>query len=289
MTRASIHTETHLGAVHLITADLQRALRFYQSVLGMDVREQHGTTAFLSAGGQRDLLVLTENPAAIRYEGTTGLYHFGLKLPSRYALSRSYRRIVDLDWPLHGAADHLVCQAIYLRDPDGNLLQLYNDRPDYLWGYSDGRLLMDSLPFSLSGLLETLHGQDGTLWHGIAEDTTVGHVDLRVRNVAESDTFYMDVLGFDYATRSGSLAGFVSAGEYYYHIGYNVWASQPAPAAPPDALGLRYFEVLLPNKAELKRIAARVRAANLPLEETPDGWLTRDPADNGVMLRIASS
>ncbi|HYK82741.1 MAG TPA: VOC family protein [Gemmatimonadales bacterium] len=154
----SVDPRTRIGHVHLTVADLERALRFYRDVLGFAVTTSYGRDAvFLSAGGYHHHIGLNTwagRGAASPAPGTTGLYHFAVLYPDRKALAAALRRVLDAGVPLEGAADHGVSEAIYLRDPDGNGVELYRDRPEPEWPRSsDGQLVMYSRPLDLEALL----------------------------------------------------------------------------------------------------------------------------------------
>lgn len=155
---AAIHPETRIGHVHLKVADLERALRFYRDVLGFEVTQRMGdSAAFLSAGGYHHHIALNTwesyggtAPAA----GTTGLYHVAIVYPTRAELGGALRRLVEANVPLQGAADHGVSESLYLRDPDGNGIELYRDKPQKEWPRTkDGELAMVTRPLDLPGLL----------------------------------------------------------------------------------------------------------------------------------------
>lgn len=147
-----------IGHVHLKVADLDRALAFYQGVLGFELTQRYGPpAAFLSAGGYHHHIGLNTwesaggNPPAA---GTTGLYHFAIRYPTRAALADALRRLRAADWPLDGASDHGVSEALYLRDPDDNGVELYWDRPREEWPQTaDGGIAMMTRPLDLRGLL----------------------------------------------------------------------------------------------------------------------------------------
>lgn len=150
-----------IGHVHLKVADLDRALRFYRDLLGFTVMQYYGQgAAFLSAGGYHHHIGLNTwqsrgggPPAA----GSTGLYHVALLYPERSDLARILRRLLEQGYPITGASDHGVSEAIYLDDPDGNGVELYWDRPRAHWPVdSDGRLQMRTDPLDVTGLLATL-------------------------------------------------------------------------------------------------------------------------------------
>lgn len=158
-----MHPETRIGHVHLKVADLDRAIRFYGDLLGFDLMQRYGTqAAFLSAGGYHHHLGLntweskggTPPPA-----GHTGLYHTAILFPSRKELALVLKRLIDAGYPLSGASDHGVSEALYLDDPDGNGVELYCDRPREAWPRdSKGELRMDTRPLDVEGLMKELDG-----------------------------------------------------------------------------------------------------------------------------------
>jgi catechol 2,3-dioxygenase len=158
--RKPIHPAVRIGHVHLKVADLERAVGFYRDVLGFEVTQRYGRqAAFLSAGGYHHHIGLNtwesfggSPPAA----GTTGLYHLAMLYPSRAELADAFRRLVNAGIPLEGASDHGVSEALYLRDPDGNGVELYWDRPEKQWPRTrEGELNMVTLPPDLEGLLKS--------------------------------------------------------------------------------------------------------------------------------------
>ncbi len=156
---AVIHPDVRIGHVHLKVADLDRALAFYRDVLGFEVTQRYGSqAAFLSAGGYHHHIGLNTwesrggSPPA---GGTTGLYHVAILYPSRAALADALRRVLDAGIPLEGASDHGVSEAIYLRDPDGNGIELYRDRPPEEWPCVNGQLQMTTRPLDLENLLKS--------------------------------------------------------------------------------------------------------------------------------------
>lgn len=278
----SIHPDTTLGYVHVNISDLTKALSFYQEVLGFQVHRRKGDTAYLGAGGA-DLLALTERPEAARPEFATGLYHFAILVPSRVALARSLRSLAETDYPLQGFADHLVSEAIYLADPDGNGIEVYRDRPRNEWYVERGNIKMATDPLDVRGVLAELDGQDNTR-RGLDAATKLGHIHLKVANARQAQVFYTNVLGFDLMMMYGPSAAFVSAGGYHHHIGMNTWNSAGALPPPPESIGLRYFITRLPIMQELGRVVDRVRAAGVAIEETDEGLLVGDPSQNAIVL-----
>jgi catechol 2,3-dioxygenase len=273
--------------VHLAVSNLDRSVAFYERSLGFKTRERTDDDAHLGAGGD-DILVLEEEPAARQVRGTTGLYHFAVLVPSRLELARVLTQLSSTKAPLQGFADHLVSEAIYLADPDGNGIELYRDRPRDEWPRDNsGNLRMASDPLDIDSILAELQGQPDA-WAGLDAGTTLGHMHLHVANIARSIAFYNGVLGFDLVMRYGPSAAFLSAGGYHHHIGITTWAGEGAPPAPDYAVGLRWFDIRLPNAGALDSTLRRVRDAGHAVEELPSGFFVRDPSQNGIMLAASA-
>jgi catechol 2,3-dioxygenase len=281
----AIAAGTSLGAVSLTVSDLALSRAFYETALGLSVREDDdGVLAFGVPGGG-ELVRLHGDPSAPALDRrATGLYHLAILLPSRLDLAHALVRLAEARWSLDGVADHLVSEALYLSDPDGNGIELYRDRPREQWRYADGELQMATLQLDLNGLADELAAADGPQATAPA-DTAIGHVHLQVASIGDAEAFYHGVLGFDVTTRGYPGALFVSAGGYHHHLGLNTWHSAGSRPAPAGAVGLRSYEVVLPDRAELDRVIARVRDAGLPLEiRDGDSVAVRDPSGNLIIL-----
>ncbi len=278
---------THIAYAHLRVADRERALAFYCDLLGMRVINADGSSAALSAtGAPPPLIVLEAQPAARpRPPRTTGLYHVAIRLPDRPSLARLLRRLIERRWPLHGAADHGVSEALYLSDPDGNGLELYADRPREAWPWQAGQAAMVSEPLDVRALLR-LAGEPA---EAIDPRADIGHMHLQVSDLARAEAFYCGLVGFEVTQRTYPGALFVAAGGYHHHLGLNIWAGRGAPSPPPDAAGLVAFGVRLPDVAAWETLRARLQGAGAPLDVQNDGdgarrALLRDPDGTGVAL-----
>ena len=281
ITAATIAPETHMGAAHLKVADLERSVRFYTDVLGFRVLDSQGTdSATLTADGATPLLALSvPTDAQPKPPRTTGLYHVAILTPSRAALARTVRRLAETRYPLGGVADHGVSEALYLSDPDDNGLEIYRDRPRAEWQFVNGALTMTTDPLDVDALLaEGL--ADPRPWDGLEPETRVGHMHLQVSDLDAAVVFYHDVLGFDLMARYGPSAAFLSAGGYHHHLGLNTWGTRHAPSAPANSVGLRQFDILVPNAAELARIATRLRDADITFDQSADALTVHDPSGN---------
>ena len=281
----TIAPATAIGEVQLFVADLEKQVAFYTNALGFRLLSRAAEQVVLGAG-QRRLVVLNEKPGARAVRGTTGLYHFAVLLPDRRSLARLLYHLAETNTGVQGASDHGVSEALYLSDPEGNGIELYCDRRRREWPVDDiGRLQMGTDELDIDDLVMQL--KDGVEpWAGLPDETRIGHVHLHVSDLAEAEKFYTRVLGFQLMQRYGSGAIFVSAGDYHHHVGLNTWAGVGAPPPPPDAAGLRWFEIRLPDQAALDALLDRLKAAGAAVEAQEGGALTRDPAQNQILLTL---
>jgi catechol 2,3-dioxygenase len=282
----SIDPATRVGSVALTVADLPRSLAFYTRALGLSELWRDGPEAVLGAGGQ-PLLLLRERPGLLPWmvDAMTGLYHFALLLPTRADLGRWLGHYLGQPYPPPGQGDHVVSEALYLRDPDGHGIELYADRPRDTWQWTDGRVKMGGGPIDVRGLLAEGE-RAGAPWAGLAAGTTVGHVHLQVGDLAAAEAFYHQVLGFDVVAGLES-ALFVSAGGYHHHLGLNVWHSRGASPARPDTATLRFYTLALPTEAARDAVLARVDAAGLPRRAAAAAVVVDDPWGHAVVLDVA--
>jgi catechol 2,3-dioxygenase len=283
---SSIADSTTVGAVHLTVADLGRSIEYYELAVGLRVIDREGSVARLGAEGE-ELLVLYEEPGAEPVRGHTGLFHFALLVPDRTALARWLVHAAQSRIPLSGMSDHLVSEAIYLRDPDWHGIEIYRDRPRDDWPRANGEVQMDTIPLDTDDLLTALPEQTGE-FDGLPAETRMGHVHLHVADIADSERFYGEVLGFDVMVRYGSEATFLSAGGYHHHIGGNVWAGRGATPPPPGSAALRHATILLPDADERDRVAGRVADSGQEPEQRDGGdVLVRDPGGSALVLTTA--
>jgi catechol 2,3-dioxygenase len=274
-----------LGPVALTVSDLAASRRFYEQALGLRAVDRDDGTVELTAQDGRPLVMLHGDSAAPPLNRrATGLFHLAILFPSRLDLAFALARLAEARWPLDGASDHLVSEALYLSDPDGNGIELYRDRPRDEWRYdAAGALAMSTLPLDLRDVLGEL-SQAAEPQATAPAGTTMGHVHLQVADIPEAEAFYNGVLGFDVMVRGYPGALFVSAGGYHHHLGLNTWHSAGSGPPAPGSVGLRHYEVQLPDSAELATVLRRIHAAGIDATDAPGGTLVRDPSGNGVLL-----
>jgi catechol 2,3-dioxygenase len=295
----AIHPDTRLGPIVLRVRDVQQSLTFYQDILGFHLMgggADFGTGrpavaaghAVLAAADGEPLVTLRQTPGAAPVPHASGLYHFAVLLPTRAALGRVLQRLMDSGIRF-GQSDHLVSEALYLSDPDGNGIEIYRDRPRADWTWHGGRVEMTVAPLDLPGVLEEAKragraaaGTDGEMPGG----TRIGHIHLQVSDVEKAVKFYHDILGFD-ITASYQGAAFLSAGGYHHHLGLNSWNSRGAPAAPAGSAGLETFTILSPSTDERDKIGRRLAEAGVATAREGENLLARDPWNIGIELAAA--
>jgi len=279
-----IDPSTTLGPVRLTVSDLDRSRAFYERAIGLRATELDDGSVGLGAAGGPPLVELRGDTSAPRLNRRApGLYHLAILLPTRLDLAFALARLVQAQWPLDGASDHLVSEALYLSDPDGNGIEIYHDRPRADWRYDGDQLQMSTLPLDLNDLVGQLR-EASELQAEVPPGTRIGHVHLQVSDIAEAEAFYHGVLGFDVVVRGYPGALFVSAGGYHHHIGLNTWHSAGSAPGPAGSVGLRSFTVVLPDERSLAEVLARVEAAGIGTAPVAGGVLVRDPFANAVVL-----
>jgi catechol 2,3-dioxygenase len=276
---------THIGSVHLTVADLETQRSFYERALGLRELRREGQTVGLGPDGGPVILELTGNPDAPRRpHGTTGLFHFAVLVRGRADLAQALRRVVASGWRFTGASDHLVSEALYLNDPEGNGIEIYRDRPREEWARTDeGVIQMATLPLDIDAVLgevDAAHPVPPVLPAG----TRMGHVHLQVANLRDAEAFYSGALGFEVTVRTYPGALFVAAGGYHHHIGLNTWESAGGSPPPEGSTGLRSFEVVLPSSEDAQRVADQARSAGAEVQTSNGTAIVLDPWRDAVLL-----
>ena len=285
----SLPPDTSLGPVRLNAGDAGALAGFYERTVGLSRLGRADGILALGPEGGEPLVELAPAPdAPARPPGTTGLFHLAILMPSRLELARSLRRVSDAGWRLTGASDHLVSEALYLRDPEGNGIEIYRDRDRSEWRRAGDEIAMDTLPLDLEGVLAELATDDAPP-AGMPARTRIGHVHLNVAGIAASEAFYREGLGFDVTVRSYPGALFLSAGGYHHHVGLNTWMGEGAPPPPPGARGLEHFEIVLPTVAGVDAAEQRLAAHGTRASRTEDGLTAIDPSGNRVRLVAAAT
>lgn len=300
-----------LGPVRLRAADLAAQERFYTTVLGLQVVARVPASGGVGASdsgaelhlgtdlrpGAAPLVILTHSPGARRPARRTGLYHFALVFPDRGALALALDRLDGAGWR-HFPTDHIETKTTYLKDPEGQDIELYCESPEdgvMTWenglpaarrrdgSWSDGREALDTEALRR---FRPAGADPQAPWPAAVR---MGHIHLYTRDEAEAARWYTQVLGFDLKGHAPQAAmAFVSVGGYHHHVGLNAWMGPGAPPPSPGSLGLDWWTLGL-SAPDLAATLERLRAAGSPLEALADGsWRSADPSHNGVRLVLKS-
>jgi catechol 2,3-dioxygenase len=281
--RSSSRTASlRLGPVHLTVSDLSRSVEYYRQAIGLRLLGEGSRRAALGAG-DRELLALVEESGASGSIGYIGLYHFALLVPARPDLAAWLAHAARDRVHLVGLSDHFVSEAIYLSDPDGHGIEIYWDRPRDVW---EGQVAarMTTLPLDVDSLLGELADPASAPFDGLPTGTVMGHVHLKVANIADTVVFYRDDLGFDLMAELGQQAAFLSAGGYHHHIGANTWESAGAGPPPPGSAALRHATIVLSEADDLERLRRRLESRGRSVAVNADGIRVRDPSGNLLVL-----
>jgi catechol 2,3-dioxygenase len=276
-----------IGSVRLAVADLGASVDFYGRVLGLATSARDADRVQVGGDGRRALLELERIPEPVPASPhSTGLYHVAWLHPSREALAASVERVIAARWPIHGASDHGVSEALYLSDPDGLGVEIYADRPREQWSHGPGgELEMVTLPLDLDDLLAQSPLDPVP---GMPAAIAVGHIHLKVSDVPRAAAFYREALGFEEQAHMPSAA-FLAAGGYHHHIGLNSWQSRGAGSPPANTPGLRLVTFELGGSETLGAFEERLeRAPGAPLqvERRPGRVTVSDP--DGHRLAFAA-
>lgn len=274
---------TFISHVHLKVQNLERSTAFYKDIIGFKVLEQLDNIVHLTADGKNVLLTIEQPKDVVPKQGrTTGLYHFALLLPKRSDLANIVRHFADKDIRL-GASDHLVSEALYLSDLDGNGIEIYADRPPSEWAWHGDEVDMVTDPLNIQDLLSS--EQEGT-WSGLPADTVMGHIHLHVSDLKKTEEFYIQGLGFDVVNRYGGQALFISDGKYHHHIGLNTWQGVGAPAPSPDSAGLESFTLVFADEDKRNNIIAQLQYIGADVIQESGAALVSDPSGNRIRLTV---
>jgi catechol 2,3-dioxygenase len=233
-----------IGRVRLRVADLDRVRSYYEDTIGL--RALSG--AALGVDGTPLIELIGDPEAPPAPPRRTGLFHLALLVPDRPSLAAAVRRVLASGERFTGASDHFVSEALYLRDPEGNGIEIYRDRPRSEWEYEpSGELRMGTAALDVESVMTELPAGDD---RGMPDGTIMGHVHLHVADLGAAEAFYAGQLGLDVTVRGYPGALFLSHDGYHHHIGLNTWQGEGAPPPPPGSRGLEDFELVVAGGPE---------------------------------------
>lgn len=254
---------TYVGEVQLKVSNLSESIRFYEEVMGLKVKDKSASLASFTTNGKDTLLTIIEPEGIQSKKGqTTGLYHFALLLLTRADLAQVVGHFIQ-DGIRFATGDHLVSEAIYLADPDGNGIEIYADRDPAEWEWQDGEVAMTTVAVDIEDLLQE---KITDVWQGLPENTVMGHIHLQVNELEANEKFYIDGLGFSVVNRYGDSALFISDHDYHHHIALNTWSSRSERHAEESETGIHAYTILFPSEEvrSEKNIAIKENRSNHP-------------------------
>ena len=271
----------HVGRAHLVVRDLETMAGFYGEALGLKRIEQSASGVELGAGERVLLTLTTRGDAAPAPRNAAGLFHNAFLMPDRAELAHWVAHAAHLGLQFDGASDHLVSEAIYLSDPEGNGIEVYRDRRPDEWTYhADGTVEMDTRRLDLQALYDSAAK---TPWAGMSPEAALGHIHLQVGNVPEADRFYEGVLGLK-KMASYPGASFFSSGSYHHHVAANVWNSRNAPARTGAMTGLQGYALAFNDQETLDKVLTTLDGLEIPVERSAEGHRLTDPWGIGITL-----
>ncbi len=274
-----------MGTVMLKVGDMKVMTDYYQRALGLDVVAEQDGGVYLGRL-QRPLVHLAPAPSLnLPGRGEAGLFHTALLFDNQASLAATVATAAQYDPRFFtGSADHLVSEAFYFNDPEGNGIELYWDRPRENWSWNGKDVVMDSLALPPQRYLEqhltqeSLEGQHGT-------EAGVGHVHLQVGDVQSAHKFYVNTLGFEKTAGWHGQALFVSAGRYHHHMAMNVWNSRGA-GPRKDTLGLGEVLIEVPSGDDVGALADRLKVAGVASHHTGAELRFEDPWRNSIRVAV---
>lgn len=274
---------THVGMVQLKVSNLRESARFYTDIIGLSILKESDSEVSFSTNGEDVLLTLVEPTGAqVKREQTTGLYHFALLLPRRSDLAQVTRHYVEKGIRF-GSGDHLVSEALYLSDLDGNGIEIYVDRDSKDWHWENGEVAMTTDPVDYESLLKE---KSTSNWQGLPKETVMGHVHLQVKDLEENEQFYVDGLGFSVVNRYGKAALFISDYDYHHHIAFNVWAGPHIRHAKKYETGIAAYTIVFPNEEKRQEKIKSLNYIGKSVLEEDGNYYTYDPSHTKIWLLI---
>ncbi|WP_421361770.1 VOC family protein [Agrobacterium rosae] len=271
----------YVGQAHLVVRDLPLVSEFYQNIIGLSIIEKSPSGEVLGVNGQPLLTLTTSQNATRAPNGAAGLFHTAFLMPSRSDLALWLTHVAHNNVGLQGASDHLVSEAIYLSDPEGNGIEVYRDRSPEEWTYQpDGTVAMSTLRLNLQELYDSA---PKATFAKAADGTAIGHIHLQVGDIPQADAFYQDVLGLKIMARYPG-ASFFGSGAYHHHVAANIWNSRGAVARSDNMTGLSGYSLKFNEKAEFDKALAALDKMEIATERQSDGIVVKDPWGIGLKL-----
>ncbi|WP_024366592.1 VOC family protein [Arthrobacter sp. TB 26] len=272
-----------MGTVMLKVGDMKVMTDYYQRALGLDIVAEQDGGLYLGRR-QKPLVHLAPAPGlSVPSRGEAGLFHTALLFEDQPSLAATVASAAQFEpQSFAGSADHLVSEAFYFTDPEGNGIELYWDRPRDAWSWDGKNVVMDSLALPPQRYLEQFLTEESVSGQREAE-AGVGHVHLQVGDVQSAQDFYVGTLGFEKTAGWHGQALFVSAGGYHHHMAMNVWNSRGA-GPRRDTLGLGEVLIEVPAGDDVGALADRLKTAGVQSHHTGAELRFEDPWRNRIRV-----
>ncbi len=275
----------HVLNISLLIKDLHRSLEFYVEILGLSILEKDKHRVVLTANQIDPLITLIEDRNALPPDITLGLYHFALLLPNRKELAKMVQQFILKRYPLSGAPDHGVSEALYLDDPDGNGIEIYRDRDSKEWPIEHGKVTMYTNQLNLDDLLLELDKND--IFEKVHCDTLIGHLHFHVDELDSTKSFYEDTLGFTVMLSFLDSAIFLGANGYHHHIGLNTWNGH-APLNKIKQVGLKSYVLNVPHQL-YPTLIRNLTHSSVPVLVEGERKYVIDPLGQKVIFEVQPS
>jgi catechol 2,3-dioxygenase len=271
----AVTTPIHIHSVSLRVRDLKLMTGFYKDVIGLDLISGNDSESVLGKDGQPLLTLIAKPSDAPDNKISAGLFHTAFLMPSRQALGEWLITVARNGIKFTGFADHLVSEATYLDDPEGNGIEVYSDRSPLGWTWNDGLVQMATEELDIEGLVKG-QPEDRSLPYVAPSGFRIGHVHLRVGQVEKAEEFYIGTAGLERTARYGNSASFLANGHYHHHIGANIWQSRNAGQRSDAMSGLGHV-AFSTAPALMDGLRGRLKASGADFHEQGDVIEALDP------------
>lgn len=281
----TFHTNlvNHVTHVTMRVTNIDRSRKYYEQVLGLTpLHIEEKKVDYTTDGFHNILSIIEPTGVTAKENNATGLYHFALLLPSRSDLANFTNHLIKLNERI-GASDHLVSEALYLRDPDGNEIEIYADKDFTSWNWRETEVEMASLPLDFESLLETVTNRQ---FVKLPKKTIMGHIHLYANNLERMRKFYVDTLGLSIVSKFGDQALFLANDNYHHHIGINTWKGLDAPIPSIHSAGMEDFTYVVSNDEQLALLISKLNSNGYIVNVENTTIFVLDPENNKIILKV---
>lgn len=275
----------YVSQLLLKVEDINRGKEFYQSIMGFKILEDRGKEVIFTANGKDPIISIIEpEDVKAKENRRTGIYHIAILLPDKIQLGLFLKNIREKSYPIIGGSNHGVSNAVYLQDPDDNGIEVYADVEANKWKRDDKQVEMVTLPLDYDKLIEDTGDKQ---WQGAPEHTIIGHIHLHVRDIEESDKFYVEGLGMDLTSKVARSASFYSWDGYHHHIAGNIWNGRGAKPLDENSVGMKYYTLKFPKRELLEETYKRLKELGYRTFEEDGDLFVWDPSSNLIKFKFS--